>query len=87
MAERCDYYSDDEYQQALQMEQEEQQRMMQEAKDYDQYTELLNELELTARQLGYEHAISYLKSLLNTSSTAFPFGDSDKESDSEDLPF
>ena len=57
--ERCDFYSDEEYQQALYMEQQEYQ------KEQDQYQELLNQLEYVGEALGIDHAISFLESLKN----------------------
>ena len=59
--ERCDFYSDEEYQQALYMEQQEYQR----EQEQDQYQELLNQLEYVGEALGIDHAISFLESLKN----------------------
>lgn len=59
--ERCDFYSDEEYRYAQQIEQQEYQK----EQEQDQYQELLNQLEYVGEALGVDHAISFLESLKN----------------------
>lgn len=64
MASRCDYYSDEEYQQAQLLEEQEYQKQYEEEQyQKDHYQELLNQLQSVGLELGIEHAISFLESL------------------------
>ena len=63
MSERCDFYSDEEYQYALHMENLEQEKMMAQLEAEDEYNNLLCTLESVAYQIGIDHAISFLKHL------------------------
>lgn len=63
MAERCDYYSDDEYEQALEMEYYEHMRAQEEQRLYDEYEYLRSQLEMIASELGIDYCISYLQNM------------------------
>ena len=69
MVERCDYYSDLEYQMAQQAQEEEVQRQMRESEEQEHYHVLLSQLESSALELGIEHAISFLEALKNREAT------------------
>ena len=63
MASRCDYYSDEEYQQACAYEEQNMYDLQNVKKEEDIYNNLISTLHEVGIQLGIDHAISYLEHL------------------------
>lgn len=62
MAERCDFYSDDEWMQACHMEEAQMREEMEKEAQMDCYQIILEEVEAAERCLGADEAISFLES-------------------------